>query len=91
MNNEELGLVLVTIDEDARKKPYLFECPKYALAEDDKVIVDTEHGLKHAHVVRVLNYILGKDTRIFINMMNENRPLKRVVYAVEVRELEYGE
>ena len=90
MDNKELGLVLVTIDEDTRKKPYLFECPKYALAEDDKVIVDTEHGLKCAHVVRVLNY-MSEDTRIFINMMNENRPLKRVVYAIEERELEYGE
>ena len=90
MNNEDLAFVLVTIDEDTRKKPYLFECPKYALAEDDKVIVDTEHGLKCARVVRVLNY-MSEDTRIFINMMNENRPLKRVVYAIEERELEYDE
>ena len=89
MDNKDLGLVLVTIDEDTRKKPYLFECPKYALAEDDKVIVDTEHGLKQAHVVRVLNY-MSEDTKTFVNMMNKNRPLKRVIYTVEERELEYG-
>lgn len=92
MTDTYIAYALVTLDEDQRKEPYVFECPNWELRKGDNVIVDTCYGEKKGHVIAVKDYPNEKDIA-FINAWNKNRPLKRVLmkYSINYTKFDYHE
>lgn len=88
----DISYVLVTLDDDQRKKPFVFECPRYRLEKGDKVIVDTCFGEQKGRVIAVKSYPDERDTE-FINAWNKNRPIKRVLmkYSINYTKFDYHE
>lgn len=91
MNN---NLVLVVLDEDKKKKPYLFECGANALHKGDKVIVETCKGEKNGEVIYFAfrHYDIDADIyRMLLYLAGAEEPLKRVKAEYHLRELSYEE
>lgn len=72
------SLAVITLNEDQRQKPFIFECPNWELKKGDNVIVDTVFGQQEGKVVAVKNYVDDEDLE-FINALNKNRPIKKVL------------
>lgn len=73
-----ISLAVITLNEDQRQKPFIFECPNWELKKGDNVIVDTVFGQQEGKVVAVKNYATDEDLE-FINALNKNRPIKKVL------------
>ena len=50
------SLAVITLNQDQRQKPFIFECPNWELKKGDNVIVDTVFGQQEGKVVAVKNY-----------------------------------
>lgn len=77
------SLAVVTLNEDQRQKPFIFECPNWELKKGDNVIVETVLGQSEGKVIAVKNYAHEEDID-FINALNKNRTLKRVLAKYEI-------
>lgn len=77
------SLAVITLNEDQHQKPYIFECPNWELKKGDNVIVETVLGQFKGKVVAVKNYAHEEDID-FINALNKNRTLKRVLAKYEI-------
>lgn len=77
------SFAVVILNEDHRQKPFIFECPNWELKKGDNVIVDTAFGHKEGEVIAIKNYAHEEDIE-FINALNKNRPIKRVLTKFEI-------
>lgn len=78
LDNINKSFAVVTLNDDQRQKPFIFECPNWELRKGDNVIVDTIFGQQEGKVVAVKNYANDEDLAL-INALNKNRPIKRVL------------
>ena len=78
LDNINKSFAVVTLNDDQRQKPFIFECPNWELRKGDNVIVDTCFGEQKGKVVAVKNYATDEDLAL-INALNKNRPIKRVL------------
>lgn len=81
------SFAVVTLDNDQRQKPYIFECPQWELKKGDSVIVDTCFGEQKGKVIAVKDYTRDEDVEL-INALNRSRKIKRVLakYRIEYSE-----
>lgn len=77
------SLAVITLNQDQRQKPFIFECPNWELKKGDNVIVDTVFGQQEGKVVAVKNYADDDDIAL-INALNKNRRIKRVLAKFEI-------
>lgn len=78
------SLAVITLNEDQSQKPFIFECPNWELKKGDNVIVDTVFGQQEGKVVSVKDYVNDEDLD-FINALNKNRRIKRVLAKFEIK------
>lgn len=84
------SLAVITLNEDQRQKPFIFECPNWELKKGDNVIVETVLGQFKGKVIAVKNYAHEEDID-FINALNKNRTLKRVLAKFEITYTKFDE
>lgn len=84
------SFAVVTINEDQRQKPFIFECPNWELEKGDNVIVDTVFGQQEGKVIAVKNYVDDDDIAL-INALNKNRRIKRVLAKFEISYTKFDE
>ena len=77
------SLAVITLNEDHRQKPFIFECPNWELKKGDNVIVETALGQVEGKVIAVKNYAHEEDIEL-INALNKNRRIKRVLAKFEI-------
>ena len=77
------SLAVITLNEDQRQKPFIFECPNWELKKGDNVIVETALGQVEGKVIAVKNYAHEEDIEL-INALNKNRRIKRVLAKFEI-------
>lgn len=84
------AFAIVTLDNDQRQKPYIFECPQWKLHKGDNVIVDTSFGEQKGKVIAVENFAQDEEVE-FINVLNRNRKIKRVLMKYEIEYSNFAE
>lgn len=84
------SLAVITLNEDQRQKPFIFECPNWELKKGDNVIVETVFGKAEGKVIAVKNYAHEEDIDL-INALNKNRRIKRVLAKFEITYTKFDE
>lgn len=84
------SLAVITLNEDQRQKPFIFECPSWELKKGDNVIVETALGQVEGKVIAVKNYADEEDIEL-INALNKNRRIKRVLAKFEITYTKFDE
>ncbi len=84
------AFAIVTLDNDQKQKPYIFECPRWRLEKGDNVIVDTCFGEQKGKVIAVKDYAPDEDVE-FINALNRNRKIKRVLMKYTLEYNDYAD
>ena len=84
------SLAVITLNQDQRQKPFIFECPNWEPKKGDNVIVDTVFGQQEGKVVAVKNYADDDDIAL-INALNKNRRIKRVLAKFEITYTKFDE
>ena len=84
----ETGYALCILKEDKHNKPYIFECPRYALEVGDWVKVDTCNGTKEATVIGVVSYVT-EDMEAFLHAFVQKTQFEKVISKITESEFKY--
>lgn len=88
-----IRIAAIALEEDAEKKPYLFDSDYVNISIGDLVLVHTRKGYKVGKVISFALVERGSDTADLINCLNRGRRLRKVVVNITdaERDLELAE
>ena len=76
-------LAIVHLDEDFRKKPYVFYAPWALIDIGSRVIVKTKRGFKTGTVKAKTTVMIGDHTAEFIKLLCGNNEIMPIVYNLD--------
>lgn len=92
-----MDIGLCVLDEDVRKKLYMFKAPDFKLEKDLRVKVETVYGSKYATVKYCFtNVDLNRENDMNLfgalhELTGANIPLQKITHRIREVELDYGD